>query len=99
MNTMNYNKTSKKLEIELTSDFNFKAVKNISDLLDDRRELFINLEHSRFVNSKAIIFLHKLMQSNPPVVVRLKNPPKIFFELLQTLGLHRIWQLDEIVQP
>lgn len=99
MNTLNYKKTSQKLEIELTGDFNFKAVRKISDLLDDRSELFINLKKARFVNSKAIIFLHKMMQSNPPVVVRLKNPPKIFFELLQTLGLHRIWKLDEIVEP
>lgn len=99
MNTMNYKKTSKKLEIELTSDFNFKAVRKISDLLNDRSELDIDLKNARFVNSKAIIFLHKLMQSNPPVVVRLKNPPKIFFELLQTLGLHKNWKLDEIVEP
>lgn len=99
MNTMNYKKTRHKLEIELIGDFNYKAVKQISALLDDRSELFINLKKSRFVNSKAIIFLHKLMQNNPPVIIHLKDPPKIFFELLQALGLHRIWKLDEIVKP
>ncbi|MDZ7720050.1 MAG: hypothetical protein U5K72_14645 [Balneolaceae bacterium] len=96
---MNYKKTSNKLEIILTGDFNLKAVRKISDLLNDRSELDIDLKNARFVNSKAIIFLNKLMHRNPPVVVRLKNPPKIFFKLLQILGLHKKWNLDEIVEP
>jgi hypothetical protein len=99
MNTLNYKKSGKKLEVTLTGDFNLNAVKKISDVLDDRGELFIDLEQARFVNSKAIIFLHRLMTSNPPVIVRISNPPKIFFELLQVLGLHKTWNLDEIVQP
>lgn len=99
MNTMNYKKTSNKLEITLSGDFNLNAVKKISDLLDDRSELAIDFGQARFANSKAVIFLHKIMTSTPPVTVRLKNPPKIFFELLQTLGLHKSWNLDEIVEP
>ncbi|PWN07410.1 hypothetical protein [Rhodohalobacter mucosus] len=96
---MNYKKTSDRLEVTLSGDFNLNAVKKISDLLDDRSELAIDFGQARFANSKAIIFLHKIMTSKQPVKVSLKNPPKIFFELLQTLGLHENWNLDDIVEP
>jgi hypothetical protein len=99
MNTMQYQKSSRKLEVILPGDFNLNAVRMISELLDDRTELSVDLVHSRFVNSKAIIFLHKLMKATPPVKVNLKNPPRIFFELLKTLGLHDLWNLDEIIEP
>jgi len=99
MNTLNSKKTSNRLEVTLSGDFNLNAVKKISDLLDDRSELFIDFGQARFANSKAVIFLHKIMTTEPPVKVRLKNPPKIFFELVKTLGLHKTWNLDEIVEP
>lgn len=99
MNTLTYKKTSERLEVTLSGDFNLNTVKKISDLLDDRSELFIDFGQARFANSKAVIFLHKIMNSKPHVTVRLKNPPKIFFELLKTLGLHKEWNLDEIVEP
>ena len=85
MNTMNYKKTGNKLEVTLSGDFNLNTVKKISDLLDDRSELTIDFGQARFANSKAVIFLHKIMKSEPPVKVRLKNPPKIFFELLKDM--------------
>lgn len=96
---MQYKKTNKTLEVVLPGDFNLNAVRLISELLDDRRELTVDLKHSRFVNSKAVIFMHNLMRSEPSVTVMLRNPPKIFFELLQTLGLHNVWTLDEMIEP
>lgn len=96
---MQYKKSSHKLEVTLTGDFNMNAVRRVSELLNDRPELCIDLKNSRFVNSKAIIFMHQLMNRETQVKVKLKNPPKIFFELLHILGLHEIWNLDEIVEP
>ncbi len=96
---MHYKKSKEKLEVTLTGDFNLNAVRHISELLNDRTELNIDLKNSRFVNSKAIIFLHNLMIEEKGVIVRLKNPPKLFFKLLQILGLHKAWNLDEIVEP
>jgi hypothetical protein len=96
---MQTKKSSQKLDIILPGDFNLNAVRIISENLDDRTELCIDLVHSRFVNSKAIIYLHNLMRAEPEVKVRLKNPPRIFFELLKTLGLHDVWNLDEIIEP
>lgn len=99
MNTMQLKKNRKKLEVVLSDDFNLNAVRMISEKLGDREEIGIDLVNSRFVNSKAIIFLHKLMYKESPVKVKLKNPPRIFFESLKTLGLHDVWNLDEIIEP
>lgn len=99
MNTMQSKKSSQKLEVTLSGDFNLNAVRMISEQLGDRTELSVDLVHSRFVNSKAIIFLHQLMKADPQVKVNLKNPPRVFFELLNALGLHDEWTLDEIIEP
>lgn len=96
---MHYKKGKEKLEVTLPGDFNLNAVRHISELLDDRNELHIDLKNSRFVNSKAIIFLNNLLGEERSVTVRLRNPPNLFFKLLQILGLHKAWNLDEIVEP
>ncbi len=96
---MKVTKHKQKLEVILESDFNLNAVKHISSLMKDRSELSIDLVNARFVTSKAIVYLHNLMHADKQISVRLKNPPKIFFELLKTLELHEVWNLEEIVQP
>jgi hypothetical protein len=94
---MNVSKDKKSLNIELNTDFNLYAVRKIEGLLDERTELRIDLAQSRFVNSKAVLYLNKLIQAN--IKVRLKNPPKILFETLHLLGLHEKWDLKSIVEP
>jgi len=96
---MQYKKKYQQLDVVLPGDFNLNAVRQISELLGDRKELKVDLVNSRFVNSKAVIFLHNLMIGDPAVVVKLKNPPKVFYELLKTLGLHNEWELDQIIEP
>jgi len=96
---MHYSKDKNRIEVQLPGDFNLNAVRLISEQLGDRKYLSIDLSRANFVNSKAIIFLHKLMFGEKKVTVRLKDPPKLFFELLQTLGLHTKWNLNEIVEP
>lgn len=96
---MKVTKNKQKLEVILESDFNLNAVRHISSLMKDRSELLIDLVNARFVTSKAIVYLHNLMHADKQIRVHLKNPPKIFFELLTTLGLHEVWNLEEIVQP
>lgn len=96
---MQYKKNKHSIEVELPGDFNLNSVRLISEQLGERKHLWIDLSNANFVNSKAIIFMHKLMFGDKQVKVRLKNPPKLFFELLQTLGLHDVWNLDEIVEP
>lgn len=95
---MQYTKKKDSLEVVLPGDFNLNAVRQIRKLLGDRKTLFVDLENSRFVNSKAVIFLHNLMASCPEAEVKLKNPPKVFFELLTILQLHKYWNLDDIIE-
>lgn len=94
---MNVNKNKESLDIELNTDFNLFAVRKIDGLLDERTELRIDLTQARFINSKAVLYLNKLLKAN--INVRLKNPPKIFFETLHILGLHEKWDLKSIVEP
>ena len=96
---MKVEKNKHKLDVILEGDFNLNAVRQISSLLKDRTELTIDLINARFVTSKAVIYMHGLMYADSPVTIKIKNPPKIFFELLKALGLHKMWNLEEIVQP
>lgn len=96
MNIMEYQKASNELTVYLQDDFNLDAVREIEALLGDREILKIDLERARFVNTEAIIFLHRQMQDQKKV--HLINPPKLFYEALQILGLHEIWDLTNIVE-
>lgn len=97
MNIMNYKRHDNRLKVELGGDFNLSAVRDLRKLLDKGEDLHIDLKNARFVNSEAIIFLHKLIRNQRRV--RLKNPPKIFFKALQIMGLHQNWNLKSIVEP
>lgn len=94
---MNYKKSSQSLKAELDGDFNLKAVRDIEKQLKDKQELILDLEKSRFVDSHAVIFLYKVMKEGR--TVRIKNPPRIFYEVLKILNLHKEWDLKEIVEP
>lgn len=93
---MQFNKTKNSLQVQLPGDFNLVAVQGINKELHDRKELLIDLQHSRFINSEAIRFLHKSMMEGKQV--RLKNPPRIFYEVLRILDLHEVWDLKNIVE-
>ncbi|MFH5883296.1 hypothetical protein ACG2F4_03210 [Halalkalibaculum sp. DA3122] len=93
---MQYTRSNSRLTVQLESDFNLNAVREIKTLWDGRKELHVDLQQARFVNTEAVIFIHKLLQGRTRV--RLKNPPKIFFEVLHILGLHEIWDLENIIQ-
>lgn len=94
---MNVKKSKNSLQVALEGDFNLNCVRQISGLLSDRNELIIDLSHSRFANSKAILFLDEYLKKGNSL--RLNNPPKIFFEVLHILGLHEKWDLKNIIEP
>ncbi|MGF1670053.1 MAG: hypothetical protein ACFCU6_06370 [Balneolaceae bacterium] len=93
---MQYKKSKDSLQVVLATDFNLNAVKGIRNLFGNRNELHIDLTHSRFVNTEAVIFLHNLLRDNKKI--RIKNPPKIFYEVLHILGLSKVWDLKSIVE-
>lgn len=92
---MKWKRTKKKLEVELSGDFNLATVRKIRNLLNAQNELSLDLGSCRFVDSEAIIFLHEQIQKHS--VVRLKEPPALFYEALRILGLHDEWDLKNIV--
>jgi len=94
---MHYKKRSQSLQVTLQDDFNLHTVYKIRGLIRDREELKVDLSQSRFVDSEAVIYLQSLLQEGKKI--RLKNPPRLFFEVLQILGLHTVWDLESIVEP
>jgi hypothetical protein len=94
---MNYKKTKNKLEVVLSTDFNLNAVRQIQKLLKDREHLYIDTSNSRFINSEAIIFMHRYMDEGKKLEI--KNPPRIFYIALHILGLHEVWDLKTIITP
>jgi len=94
---MKIKKSKYSLRVELHGNFNLQAVRDIESLMSKRQELHVDLSKSRFVDSHAVIFLHQLMVRNAKV--RLRNPPRIFYELLHILGLHNVWELKKIIEP
>lgn len=91
-----FKKTKYSLQVTLPGDFNLRAVRQIKSELNERNELEVDLQQSRFVNTEAIRFLHTLITEGKQV--KLKNPPRIFFEVLRILGLHQVWDLNKIVE-
>lgn len=94
---MRYKKDKHSLHVTLRGDFNLNAVHQIKDLFQDRDSLTVDLSMAHFVNSESIIYLHRLLDSGKKI--RLKNPPKQFYEALHILKLHTVWDLKTIVEP
>lgn len=93
---MNWKRNHQSLHIQLKGDFNLHTVQEITPLLDNTRELHLDLSFCRFVDSEAIIFLHKLIQKQ--VRIRIQNPPRLFYEVVSVMGLQEEWDLKEIVE-
>ncbi len=94
---MKYEKKKQSLLVELEGEFNLDAVRKISEVLGEQEELVIDLSRSAFVDSNAIVFIHRLMEKGTGI--QLENPPEIFYEVIQILGLHQKWDLNRLVKP
>ncbi len=93
---MQYIKSKEKLHVTLTGDFNLKATLDIEQLMSERTELLVDMADSRFADSNAIIFLDRLLESSKKV--KILNPPDIFFEVAYILGIHKKWDLENMVR-
>lgn len=93
---MNWKRTNQSLNIQLSGDFSLHTVQQITPLLDDVEEVHLDLSFSRFVDSEAMIFIHRLIQKQ--VRVRLQNPPRLFYEVLSVMGLQDEWDLKQIIE-
>lgn len=86
-----------KLEVVIERNFNLSAIRELEQHLDETIDhLVINLEHSFFLDSEAIIFMHRWMKQDKKL--KLLNPPEIFFEILDVLELTESWKLEQITE-
>ena len=89
-------KTDRNLSVCLIRDFNLLTARKIEKLAKDAQTVCIDLKNSRFVESEAIKVLYKWMKEGK--MVRLRNPPELFFEVIAVLGLGQLLHLDELVE-
>lgn len=86
------------LRIRIMGDLNYIAVRELKQLLRNQGQfhsgLELDLSFAKFIDSEGIRFLYLLQQHN--YEVRLINPPPLFAEVVQLLGLEE--QLLPLIQ-
>lgn len=94
---MKVNHSNATIEATIERNFNLAAIRELNQHIDETTEaLIINLKHSFFLDSEAIIFMHRWMESGKKLTLR--NPPAVLNEILDALGLSGAWDLDEIIE-
>lgn len=93
MSTIITQQAGSTLRIKLARDFNLRIKKMIeSRLHPDSTSLEIDLGNSRFIDSEAVIFMHRWLENGNRL--RLINPPEVLGDLLDILGLLNSWRLN-----
>lgn len=93
---MKVTRSKDRLEVVIERNFNLSAIRELEQHLgEDIDELVINLEYSFFLDSEAIIFMHRWLEQGKKL--RLLNPPEIFYEILDVLDLTNSWKVDQIL--
>ena len=93
---MHIEKIGNQLTIKLLRDFNLLTARKIDRLSRDVSNITIDLANSRFVDSEALKVLYRLVTSGK--VIKLKNPPELFSEIIQVLGLHPVFDVKKMVE-
>ncbi len=81
--------------VRLKRDFNLLTARKIALLAEDAEDIYLDLTHSRLVDSEALILLYRFIRAGKQV--RLKNPPAILEEIIQILGLESVLDLEALV--
>jgi ABC-type transporter Mla MlaB component len=92
---MDYEIEERRLRVRLIRDFNLLTARRVEKLAKEADSVAIDLTRSKIVDSVAIIALHRMITAGKKV--KLINPPKIFGEAVQVLGLDDLLNLDELV--
>lgn len=82
---MEYKKNEDRLTVTLQRDFNLFTAARIEALAEDSAEVCIDMGASKIADSEAVRTLYRLIGAGK--AVRLLDPPPIFFEVLEVLGL------------
>ncbi len=77
-------------------DFNLMAVRHLKYHLEDATRVRIDLARARLVDTEAVMALFRLKQQG--IIIRLLDPPDIFYEVLDVLELSEAFDLDQLVE-
>jgi anti-anti-sigma regulatory factor len=80
-----YEKTEDRLTVALQRDFNLFTAARIETLAADCAQVRIDMSASKIVDSEAVSTLYRLLSAGK--AVHLVDPPPLFFEVLEVLGL------------
>ena len=92
---MTYEKDGDTLRITLHRDFNLLTARKVRRLCGDVNAVYIDLSRSKFVDTEGIIVLFELIRGGK--TVRLHQPPAIFFEVIDILGLESVFRPEALV--
>ena len=71
--------------MRLFEDWNWTISKELEDVMGDAKEVHINMEHARWIDSEGIRTLCAWVRSGKRIT--LKYPPKVYFEIIELLEL------------
>ncbi len=96
MNIIDTHKEGAVLTITVHGAFNLR-IKNLieSRITTGVHNLYISLTNCRAIDSEGVVFLHRWQSSGKGL--RIKDPPSLFFEVLEILELDSYWDLDNII--
>lgn len=85
------------LEVIIERNFNLAAIRELQQHINENNVgLIIDMKHSFFLDSEAIIFMHRWMKDGKDL--KLRYPPLILNEILEVLGLSKQWDLKKIIE-
>lgn len=93
---MDYEHDDGRLTVRMTHDFNWPAAQRIAALAEDANHVVIDLADVRLLDSEALVLLDRLQRAGKTVQVR--EPPPLFYELIDVLELHPIFDVDAMVE-
>ncbi len=84
---MRYEKTGSKITISIEGDLNLRKVKEIEKILEKegKNSVEIHFHCSKFIDTEGIKFIYMLKKQG--VDIKLKNPPKLFYKVVELLQL------------
>jgi anti-anti-sigma regulatory factor len=82
-------RTQGRLSIRLLRDLNLYSATRIQRLARDATEVRIDLTRSKFIDSEAVRVLYELHRDGR--VITLVNPPRLYDEVVNILGLRDVF--------
>lgn len=93
---MGYERTENELNVTLERDMTVLTGRHIERLAQDVDRVHIDCSAANLIDSEGVIVLYRLVRDGKTVTLR--NPPEIFYEVLDILDLDTFFDLDAMVE-